>query len=98
MAFELNLMWCRTLVANVVLLGLLTSSCSNVEESFYREESKNEPFGVKYNQIRTNLGIPLLPPDWFTEETSIKPKGFLKLRRYDVNYWGLKFGVLMMSI
>lgn len=42
-------------------------------EYFYIKQSKKEFYGLKYNKRRDQLGIPRLPKDWYTYDTSKRP-------------------------
>jgi hypothetical protein len=59
------------------------------ESNFFILQSKDEQFGQSYNDKRLALGIPLLPDDWYTKDTSFLPKSsYFRFRFWVVsNYW-----------
>jgi hypothetical protein len=38
--------------------------------NFYKRQSKLERYGIGFNARRAEFGIPLIEPDWYTENTS----------------------------
>lgn len=72
----------------IILLPIVWLQTKNIEgRSFYIRQSKNEEFGVRYNDQRAIRGLVALPNDWYTEDTSKKSGIFLRYTRTADNFW-----------
>lgn len=55
---------------------------------FFKNQSREEVYGQIYNGTRDRLGIPILPNDWYTKDTSTIPTGHFSSRRLVTNnHW-----------
>ena len=59
---------------------------STSDNTFHKDQSRKEPFGLLYNGTRRRLGIPMVQDDWFTKETSLRQAGgIIKWKRTETN-------------
>jgi hypothetical protein len=58
-------------------------------DNFFIYESKKETFGIQYNEVRKKIGIPVIPPEWYTKNTSVIPNiKYFRFRFWTLpNYW-----------
>ncbi|MHA7100137.1 hypothetical protein [Roseivirga pacifica] len=78
------------LAVSIIALGLYVFRQAYLKgdtDYFYIKQSLEEPYGLKYNKRRSQLGIPQLPEEWFTYDTSQRPGVFFRVRKKQDHFW-----------
>lgn len=73
----------------LLIITLIAGSIAyKTSDLFFIIHSKDERFGLKYNEERLKRGIPPIPVSWYTKNTSVIPTGSRGLGfRTNRNYW-----------
>jgi hypothetical protein len=85
MTKRLNVIWFVAFVVGVFVAFKLYEY-----HNFHEWQSRFEPYGIKYNSTRQQLGIPLIEEGWYTETTSTTRPKRRRYRQENDNPWAFQ--------
>jgi hypothetical protein len=76
-----NIYKALTIFFTGAFLVLFASRFGQRDDDFFKEQSEHEMYGMKFNETRKRIGLPVIKPGWYTNKTSVIKVGSGKFSR-----------------